>query len=188
MLNASPSVRSGRKNKSYLLCVSALLTAILCVLAPFSLPIGPVPVSLATLAIYLSVYLLGWKLASASVFFYLLAGLMGLPVFSGFSGGLGKLLGPTGGYLIGYLPLAAAAGILLERAKNRLLQFLALLLGTAVCYAFGTAWFCTVMDSTPAAALTVCVLPFLPGDMIKMTIALTLGPAVKKACAAASLL
>ena len=68
MLNSSPSVRSGRKNKSYLLCVSALLTAILCVLAPFSLPIGPVPVSLATLAIYLSVYLLGgsWLLRASS--------------------------------------------------------------------------------------------------------------------------
>lgn len=93
------------------LTLTALMAAMLCVLGPLSIPIGPVPLSLATLVIYLSVYLLGWKWGLVSVVVYLLVGMSGVPVFSGFGGGLGRLLGPTGGYLIGYLPLAALSGL-----------------------------------------------------------------------------
>ena len=81
----------------------------------------------------------------------LLIGLIGLPVFSGFAGGPGKLLGPTGGYLIGFVPMAVIAGLLLSRTERRALQFLAMAAGMAVCYAFGTAWFCAIMDATAAA-------------------------------------
>ena len=74
-----------------------VMTAVLCVLAPVAIPVGPVPVTLATLAVYLIACLLGWKWGSACCGTYLVAGLVGLPVFSGYGGGAGALLGPTGG-------------------------------------------------------------------------------------------
>ena len=88
-----------------------LMTAITCILAPLSIPIGPVPISLTNFAIYLSLYLLDWKKGTISYILYLLLGLVGLPVFSGFTGGIGKLAGPTGGYIIGFIPMAIIAGI-----------------------------------------------------------------------------
>ena len=88
--------------------VTALMTAITCILAPMALPIpvSPVPISLTNLVIFFMAYILGTKLSVASYVLYLLLGTVGLPVFSGFSGGVGKLLGPTGGYLIGFIFLA----------------------------------------------------------------------------------
>ena len=160
--------------------MTALMTAVICILAPLSIPIGPVPISFTALAIYLSLYLLGWKLGTVSCLIYILLGAVGLPVFSGVSGGIGKLLGPTGGYIIGFLPMAALAGAIIERYHNRFIQFSAMTAGMALCYVFGTIWFCIVMKTTVAAALSACVFPFIPGDMIKIMIALTGGPILKK--------
>lgn len=171
---------TGRRSRIQALTLTALMTAVTCVLAPFSLSIGPVPISLTNLVIFFSVYLLGWKRAAMSTAAYLLIGLIGLPVFSGFAGGPGKLLGPTGGYLIGFVPMAVIAGLLLRRTERRALQFLAMAAGMAVCYAFGTVWFCAVMDATAAAALGACVLPFVPFDAVKILIALSLCPVIKK--------
>ena len=87
---------------TYAITVTALMTAVTCILAPLSIPIGPVPISLTNLAIYISLYLLGWKRGTISYLIYLLIGLVGIPVFSGFTGGPAKLAGPTGGYIIDY--------------------------------------------------------------------------------------
>ena len=171
---------TGRRSRIQALTLTALMTAVTCVLAPFSLSIGPVPISLTNLVIFFSVYLLGWKRAAMSTAAYLLIGLIGLPVFSGFAGGPGKLLGPTGGYLIGFVPMAVIAGLLLSRTERRALQFLAMAAGMAVCYTFGTAWFCAVMDATAAAALGACVLPFVLPDLFKGWCALALAAALER--------
>lgn len=167
-------------NKTYMLTVTALMTAVTCVLAPMSVPIGPVPISLTNLAIYFALYLLGWKMGTVSYIVYLIIGIVGVPVFSGFTGGFAKLLGPTGGYIIGFIPMAIIAGLVIEKSGSRILHFIAMVVGTAVCYAFGTAWFCVVMKSDVAAALGMCVFPFIPGDIAKIVIAMVAGPILKK--------
>jgi len=88
----------------------ALFAALTCVLAPLAVPIGPVPISLTNLVIYFSLYVLGWQRATITYIVYLLLGLVGLPVFSGFEGGVGKVAGPTGGYLIGFIFMAIVCG------------------------------------------------------------------------------
>ena len=177
-----------KKSNIYILAMTAIMAAVTCVLAPLSIPIGPVPVSLTILAIYLALYLLGWKLGTVSFVVYLLLGLVGLPVFSGFSGGLGKLAGPTGGYIIGFLPMAIVAGLFIDRFRNRGLQFVGMVLGVVICYAFGTAWLCISTGSTLAAAMGLCVLPFLPFDLAKIVIVLILGPILRARLVKAGLL
>ena len=117
------------------LTITALMTAILCIVAPFSLPLpfSPVPISFATFILYLTSYVLGAKYGTISCLLYLLLGFIGLPVFSGFSGGVGRLLGPTGGYMIGYLFLVLIGGLAVELSDGkRLPSTLGLLLGTAI--------------------------------------------------------
>ena len=171
-----------KKNRysAYRLTMTAVMTAVTCILAPFSISIGPIPISFTNLAIYFALYLLGWKSATVSYLVYVLIGLVGLPVFSGFSGGLGKLMGPTGGYIVGFLPMAVIAGIGIDRCSKRWLQLLSMLAGTLVCYAFGTAWYCMQTGSTLMSALILCVFPFIPGDLIKMAAAMSIGPVIKK--------
>ncbi len=168
-----------RKSKIYTMAMTGVMTAVICILAPMSISIGPVPISLTNLAIFLSLYLLGWKMGALSCVVYLLIGMVGMPVFSGFSGGLGKLLGPTGGYIIGFLPMAVISGMVIDRCKSPILHFLAMVAGTGVLYAFGTAWFCVVMDSAAPAALSACVFPFIPIDMGKILAAAVVGPLLR---------
>lgn len=97
----------------------AVMTAVTCVLAPLSVPIGPVPISLTNLVIYFSLFILGTKKGTISYLIYLLIGLVGIPVFSGFTSGPGKLFGPTGGYLIGFIPLALIAGYFINHFHNK---------------------------------------------------------------------
>lgn len=157
----------------------ALFAAILCVMAPFSIPIGPVPISLATLVIYFSLYFLNWKQGMVMCVVYLLLGLAGLPVFSGFSGGVGKLVGPTGGYLVGYLVLVLIAGSLVEKfRKNKFLCIAGMVIGTAIFYGFGTAWFCISTGTGVLPALAICVFPFLIGDTVKILIAAFVAPSI----------
>lgn len=155
---------------------AALMTAVFCILGPWSLPIGPVPISLATLGVCLSAYLLGWRLAGLSCAAYLLLGLAGVTVFTGFTGGLWKLAGPTGGYLIGMLPMVLICAVAAEKSARRALPCaLGMAVGTAVNYCFGTAWFCVQMQCGVLYALGVCVAPFVLFDAIKISLALLLG-------------
>ena len=177
-----------KKGNVYILAQMAVMTAVICVLAPMSIPIGPVPISFTNLAIYLALYVLGTKRGTISFLCYLLIGVVGLPVFSGFTGGIGKLMGPTGGYIIGFIPLAIISGLAIEKFNNKFVQFAGFVLGVAVCYAFGTAWFCYVAGASLQKAMSLCVIPFIPGDIAKIVIAMFAGPAIVKALKRAKLL
>ena len=168
------------RSKTYEITITALMTAVTCILAPMSIPIGPVPISFTNLAIYLSLYLLGWKKGTISYLIYLLIGLVGLPVFSGFTGGPAKLAGPTGGYIIGFIVMAIIAGMVIDNCRKPWLQLIGMIVGTIVCYLFGTIWFCLVANYTFKAALAVCVIPFIPADLVKMILAMIIGPLIKK--------
>lgn len=164
------------------LTLTALMTALLCVISPFSLPIpfSPVPLSFSTFILYLDAYVLGPKYGSISCLLYLLLGFVGLPVFSGFSGGIGRLFGPTGGYLIGYLFLVSISGFMIERSEgNRFFSVVGLLAGTTVTYILGTLWLSFQMDLTFLQGLTIGVLPYLPGDFIKILGAAIIAPILK---------
>lgn len=174
------NVQTMKRSNTYAMVVTALMAAVTCILAPLSIPIGPVPISLTNLAIYLSLYLLDWKKGTLSYLIYVLIGLVGLPVFSGFTGGPSKLAGPTGGYIIGFIPMAVIAGIIIDNYNKKWIQILGMIVGTAVCYAFGTAWFCFQSGMSVSAALAICVIPFISGDLIKMVIAMIIGPMVRK--------
>ncbi len=163
------------------LAVIGVMTAVTCVLAPFSLPIGPVPISLTNLAIYFSLYALGAKLGCVSYVIYLLIGFIGVPVFSGFTSGPGKLLGPTGGYLIGFLPMALIAGLLIDKfISRRVICLLGMVAGTIVAYAFGTIWLAYQAGMDWKAALMAGVIPFIPGDLGKMLLAMIAGPQIRR--------
>lgn len=161
----------------------ALMAAVTCVLGPlsFTIPISPVPISLTNLAVYLAVYVLGMKQGTISYLVYLLIGLAGLPVFSSFTGGAGKLFGPTGGYLIGFVFMALICGFFIEKwPTKQYLHFAGMVLGTAVCYLFGTVWLAFQANMGVYAALTAGVIPFLPGDLVKIVIAVIAGSAIRK--------
>lgn len=169
--------------------ICAIMTALMCVLAPMSIPIGPVPITLTNLVIYITIVLLGTKLTTVSYIVYLLIGLVGVPVFSGFTGGVAKLAGPTGGYLIGFIFMIIIGGIIYEKfGSNNIIAGLGLFAGLVVAYIFGTVWFVHQMDYTYSAALSVCVWPFVPFDIIKIVIAIILGKTIKKALKKANLL
>lgn len=169
--------------------LSALMAATLCVLGPVSFPLGPVPVSLSTLIICLSAWLLGARSSTLSVALYLLLGAAGLPVFSGYGAGLSKIVGPTGGYLVGYLFLAFIGGFFIEKSHGqRLISAFGLVLGTAACYACGSAWFALQTSCTLSDALAVCVFPFLPFDLAKILLSCSVGPLVRRRLLQADLL
>lgn len=177
-----------RKRMIHALAVCGVMAAVLCVLAPVSIPIGPVPVTLATLVVYLMGYLLGWKWGTASCLAYLLLGLAGLPVFAGYGAGAGILLGPTGGYLAGYLAITLLVGWVACRTEKRWMSLVGMLAGTALCYALGTAWYCLQSGTALGAALGLCVIPFLPFDLIKIVVVLAIGPVIRERLRAAGLL
>lgn len=160
----------------------ALITAVICILAPFAIPIpvSPVPISLTNLVIYIAVFILSWNNALFSYIIYLLLGIAGLPVFSGFTGGLEKLAGPTGGYLIGFIFMTIIAGIGTNKfGGKKLPAVLGMVLGLAVAYIFGTAWLAYQMHISFMAGLSVGVLPYLAGDAVKIIIAMIVGPILR---------
>lgn len=169
-----------KKISASTIAVVALMTAVTCILGPLSIPIGPVPIALTNLALYFSVILLGWKKGTLSCLIYLLIGLVGIPVFSGFSAGPAKLFGPTGGYLIGYIFLVLISGWFIEKFPGKRIMYLCgMILGTAVCYALGTAWLAYEAEMTAQAALMAGVVPFIPGDLAKIVIALIIAPMIR---------
>lgn len=147
----------------------AIFAAIICIAAPVSVQIGPIPITLATFAIYLAGAILGGKRGMIAVIVYIMLGAVGLPVFSNFNGGFTALLGPTGGYIIGYIPLVLLTGIFSDmNSKKHWTMIIGMLLGTVALYTFGTAWFMIMTGSSLGRALALCALPFIPGDALKI--------------------
>lgn len=172
-----------KNKKTQTLTITALMAAVTCILGPLSItiPISPVPISFTNLAIYLTVMILGWKKGTVSYLIYLLIGLAGVPVFSAFTAGPAKLLGPTGGYLIGFIFLALISGIFVEKFSGKIYMYAAgMVVGTAVTYAFGTIWLAYQAHMDFAAALMAGVIPYLPGDAVKILIAVLAGNEIRK--------
>lgn len=175
-------VKTKQKITTYQMALIGLMTAVTCILGPLSIQLpGGVPISLTNLVIYLTVFILGWKKATISYCIYMLLGIIGLPVFSGFAGGLGKVAGPTGGYIAGFIFLAMISGYFVEKFPGKSYMYvIGMLLGTIVAYILGTAWFMAQTHMALGAALAACVFPFLIGDAIKIAIATLTGPSIRK--------
>jgi biotin transport system substrate-specific component len=152
------------------------MAAVTAVAAQITIPVTPVPFTLQVLAVILSGLLLGPRIGALAQAIYVLVGAVGVPVFSGFTGGLGHVFGPTGGYLISYPIAASVAGLAAQsvaRSPRRALLS-ALLWGCAslaVIYVFGTVWLAVVSGLTPMEAVAAGVLPFVIFDLIKVAIA-----------------
>lgn len=161
-----------KKPSTRKMVLCALFAAATAVLSQLSIPLGPVPFNLATFAVLLSGALLGAKAGCASQIVYVLLGVCGLPVFSMFRAGPGVLIGPTGGYIAGYVLAAAATGAIAGRSKNRtgVLAF-AMLAGFFAYMLTGTCWYMFSTKSGIMPALSACVFPFLPGEAVKMALA-----------------
>ncbi len=166
--------------------LGALFTALMAVCAWLTVPFV-VPFTMQTFALFAALNLLGWRGTLGSLAAYFLLGAIGLPVFSGFSGGIAHLIGPTGGYMLGFAVSALVYGGV-ERAlgRGRRARITGMLAGLLACYAFGTAWFMLVYTGSPggvnlAAALSWCVLPYIVPDLIKMALALLLSERIEKA-------
>lgn len=163
------------------IAIIGVMAAVICILGPLSIPIGVVPVSFTNLAIYFVLYTLGMKKGTVSYIVYMLIGFAGIPVFSGFTAGPSKLIGPTGGYLIGFIFMALISGFFIDRFFDKWYFCLAgMILGTAVCYVFGTVWLAHQAHMTLGAAFSVGVIPFIPGDFVKILLAAFAGPQVRK--------
>ena len=147
---------------------AALFAALIVVGAYLRIPIGPVPVVLANFFVILSGAVLGAKWGGASVGLYLLLGVVGLPVFAG-GGGLAYLTGPTGGYLIGYLPASILVGLItVRKTRTVAANLIGLFSGAIIIYLLGVPWLKVALDKTWPEAFTIGMLPFLPGDAAKV--------------------
>lgn len=156
------------KTKYIALC--GLFAALAAVCSWITIPLGftPVPVNLATLAVFLAGGLLGKKYGPLSLLIYVLVGAVGAPVFAGFQGGAGVLAGPTGGYIIGYIAAAFIIGLIIEKNSRWYISAVGMVCGLAACYLLGTAWFMFSTGTGLAPSLMMCVVPFLPGDGLKI--------------------
>ncbi len=164
-----------RKSAAREVAYIALAVALITVCAWITVPLGPVPFTLQTFAVCFVGATLGRR-GVAAVFTYVLMGLIGIPVFSSFGSGVGALLGPTGGYLFGFVfaALLPALSRLLPVANEwarGAVYYAFMLLGLAVCYLFGTVWFVVLTGSAWGYALGLCVLPFLLPDAGKLAVA-----------------
>jgi len=160
------------KTRKIILC--ALFAALTAVLSQLVIPIGPVPINMATLAVFCAGGLLGSRFGALSLVIWAVLGLAGVPVFALFRSGPEALAGSTGGFIVGYIPAAFITGLITERLNkgNRISTYaVAMLTGMFTYFSLGTAWFMYLTNSELWAALLVCVLPFLPGDFLKIAAA-----------------
>lgn len=154
----------------------ALFAALMAVCAWIAIPVGQMAVSMQSFAVLLALGTLGGKRGMAAIAVYLALGAVGLPVFTGFRGGIGVLLGPTGGYLWGFL----AAGIVYWLLEKRLPQWGNFALGMAVCYGCGSTWYLLAFGGDFWAVTAMCVLPYLLPDAAKLAAALLMSRKLKR--------
>ena len=168
----SASFETKRSFSTASLAACALMAALTAVCSQIQIPLPMVPINLALFSVHLSGALLGAKYGLLSMAAYALLGVVGVPVFAGFKAGPAVLFGKTGGYILGYLLCAFLVGLLSRKWRFSFPQLcLAMALGVAVCYTFGTIWFMVLTGMNLTTSLSYCVLPFLPGDAVKIVLA-----------------
>ncbi|MBR4295394.1 MAG: biotin transporter BioY [Clostridia bacterium] len=166
------------------MCNIALFAAIICVFSPFTVPIGAVPITLSLFVIFLSAVVLDFPDSAIAVAVYIMLGVFGLPVFSGGRGGFSVIIGPTGGFIVAYIGAVIIVGLLVRLTSVKILKFrwigyasafVFCLFGLVLCYLLGTVWYCVYSKAGFGEALKICILPFLPFDMIKCILASYIG-------------
>ncbi len=159
---------------------ASLMAALVAAGAYLSIPIGPVPIVLQNLFVFLSGLLLGPRWGAVSIGVYLLAGSLGLPVFAGGVGGIGRFVGPTGGYLLGFLPAVYVIGWISNGSKKHwVMDIIAMVCGSLIIYAFGVSWLKKLTGMTLAKTLTLGMFPFIPGDVLKIAVAVPIAKALR---------
>ncbi len=173
--------KNSSKNAVKDLVFTAMFAALIAVCSILSIPIGEVPITLQTFAVCLAAAMLGWKRGTLSVLIYVLLGAVGVPVFAGMTGGVGILAGPTGGYIIGFIPAALIIGLAADKWERKALPLtVAMVLGVLVCYLIGTIWFMVVTGMGIGESLMLCVVPFLIPDGVKIALAMILSNRLSK--------
>lgn len=166
------------------MALCGLFTAVLAICAWISVPMGDTVITLQTFGIFLTLGLLGGKRGTVTVLVYLLLGAIGAPVFSGFRGGLGALLGTTGGYIFGFMSTSILYWIMTSIKDTPRIRLIAMVLGLLLCYICGSWWYLTryltAAQTTLGLILLKCVVPYLIPDAIKLTLAWILTGKLKR--------
>lgn len=158
-----------KKMKVNTMILCALFAALSAILSQVIIPIGAIPVNMTHLSIFLAAGLLGAKYGSVSQIIFVLLGALGVPVFSEFTGGLGAIIGPRGGFIIGYIVCTVVTGLLIEKlGKSIMILIVSMISGMLFNYLLGSLWYSHITQTGLIAAFSVCILPFLPGDAIKI--------------------
>ena len=163
--------------------IISLLSAIICVVSPFTISLGfsPIPITLANFIIYLISIIFDVKKSVFSVIIYIIIGIIGLPVFSGGGSGFSKILGPTGGYILGYIFISFFTIFFTFKFKiKKYFSYIGMIIGTLFCYFIGTFWLKTVSCITFKKALVIGVYPYIIIDFIKMFLAYVIGFKIKE--------
>lgn len=168
-----------KKWKPLDLAYIGLFVALMAICSWINIPMA-VPFTLQTFAVFAAVSMLGLSRGTAAVVIYIILGTVGVPVFAGFSGGYGVVLGLTGGYIVGFVFTALiTGGVMKVLGKKIPVMIIAMLLGLAACYAFGTVWFIYAYNKDNGAisimaALSMCVFPYISPDCLKIALAIVL--------------
>ena len=151
--------------------VAALFAALTAVFTQLVIPIQPVPITLGTMAVMMAGAVLGAHYGALSILIYVILGAAGLPVFAMARAGVSVIAGPGGGFILGYIAMAATVGFIVER-KGHSMKWLiaAMAAGCLVVYVCGLAWFMALTGAGPMSAMTMCMFPFLPGDAVKVVL------------------
>lgn len=184
-MSEAKTEKSKSKFKVIDLVYIGLSAALIAVCSWISIPLPTVPITLQTMGVVLIASLFGAKRGVIATVVYILLGAIGVPVFSGFSSGLGVICGATGGYIIGFIFTALIVGITADKTNKLWALVVSMIIGILVCYAFGTAWFAIVYtnNGTPMGVGTIlgmCVVPFLIPDAVKIVIAAVLTNRLKR--------
>lgn len=160
------------------IALMAIFVALMAVCSWISLSFGQITFSLQTFAVFVTVGLLGLKRGTISVVVYILLGLAGVPVFAGFTGGIGVIAGYLGGFIVGFLPAAIIIGLIIMLVKvegefkKMMVMFIAMLLGDAVCFLIGGIWFKNVLELDWASTFSLSMAPYIVPDIAKMLVAI----------------
>lgn len=173
------------RTKTYDIVYIAIFTVLMAICSWISIPVA-VPFTMQTFGVFVTIGVLGGKRGTLSVLTFILLGAVGIPVFSGFTGGIGVLVGTTGGYIIGFL-FSALVMWAMEKlpGKRSVIQIISMILGLLVCYIFGTVWFMMAYSKMNgnlgiAAVLGWCVIPFIIPDIIKIVLAYGVAKKLRK--------